>query len=207
MWGLAGCSFFLTFLSIANWPMPLGEAFFVVGIVLLGSAEVYSDRRRRREGFNREFASTHDFYQAVDKEALRRIREERGVVVAVRELRRQYPSVPLATAAELVKGLGDSTESRALPFDEGPQQPAQGVTPGSRPSTENPQDAPLTREEMQLRWPSATPKERREMMRRVMEHELNTPEGAARDRRRKAIVYGVVALIITGGIAYQLLTR
>ncbi|MFI9764892.1 hypothetical protein ACIHFB_44005 [Streptomyces sp. NPDC051963] len=72
---------------------------------------------------------------------------------------------------------------------------------------ENPQDAPLTREEMQRRWPSATPQERREMMRRVREHELNTPEGAARDRKRKAIFYGVLALIIIGGLAYQLLTR
>jgi hypothetical protein len=72
---------------------------------------------------------------------------------------------------------------------------------------ENPKDAPLTREEMQLRWSSATPKERRKMMHRVMEHELNTPEGAARDRRRKAIFYGVLALIIIGGVAYQLLTR
>ncbi|MPY58149.1 hypothetical protein [Streptomyces spongiae] len=105
LWGLAGCSFILAFLSIANWPMALGGTFFVVGIVLVGSAEVYSDRRRRREKFNRQFASTDDFYQAVDKEALLRIREERGVAVAVRELRRQYPSVSLATAAELVKGL------------------------------------------------------------------------------------------------------
>ena len=105
LWGLAGCSFFLAFLSIANWPMLLGETFFIVGIVLVGSAEVYADRRRKREKFNHQFASTDDFFQAVDKEALLRIREERGVAVAVRELRRQYPSVSLATAAQLVKGL------------------------------------------------------------------------------------------------------
>ncbi|MGW1258076.1 hypothetical protein ACWD5Q_23545 [Streptomyces sp. NPDC002513] len=105
MWGLAGFFFFLAFLSIANWPMVLGEMFFVVAIMLVGSAEVYSDRRRRREEFDRQFASFDDFFQAVDKEALLRIREERGVAVAVRELRRQYPSVSLATAAQLVKKL------------------------------------------------------------------------------------------------------
>ncbi|MFI7401765.1 hypothetical protein ACIBW9_15055 [Streptomyces sp. NPDC049541] len=105
MWGLAGCSFFLAFTSIANWPVILGEAFFVVGLVLIGSAEVYGDRRRKREKFNQQFASVDDFFQTVDKEALLRIREERGVAVAVRELKRQYPSVSFATAAQLVKGL------------------------------------------------------------------------------------------------------
>ncbi|MFF3518301.1 hypothetical protein [Streptomyces sp. NPDC002573] len=108
MWGLAGCSSFLTLLGILtvfNWQILLGVTLCVVGVVLVGNAEARSDRRRRREEFNRQFASTDDFFQAVDKEALLRIREQRGVAVAVRELRRQYPSVPLATAAQLVKGL------------------------------------------------------------------------------------------------------
>lgn len=105
MWGLAGGSTYLLFLSLANRSMTMVVTFFLLTIGLLGSAETYSDRRRRREEFNRLFASTDDFFQAVDKEAVLRIREERGVVNAVRELRRQYPSVSLATAAELVKGL------------------------------------------------------------------------------------------------------
>ncbi|MET8956717.1 hypothetical protein ACWEQN_35860 [Streptomyces sp. NPDC004129] len=105
MWGLAACSFYLLFLSLANQSIPLAVTFLLLTSALLGSAETYADRRRKREKFNQQFASTDDFFQAVDKEALLRIREERGVAVAVRELRRQYPSVPLATAAQLVKGL------------------------------------------------------------------------------------------------------
>ncbi|MFF4506588.1 hypothetical protein [Streptomyces sp. NPDC001401] len=105
MWGLAACFFYLLFLSLANRSIPLAVTFFLLTSALLGSAETYADRRGRRETFNQQFASVDDFFQAVDKEALLRIREERGVAGAVRELRRQYPSVSLATAARLVKGL------------------------------------------------------------------------------------------------------
>jgi hypothetical protein len=105
MWGLAVCSFVLAVQTITSMSIFLRGIFFVGTIVLFERAETYSVRRKRREEFDRQFASIDDFYQAVDKEALRRIREEQGVVVAVRELRRQYPSVSLAVAAELVKGL------------------------------------------------------------------------------------------------------
>lgn len=72
---------------------------------------------------------------------------------------------------------------------------------------DEPQSEQLTsREEMQRRWKSATPRERRDLMRRVQADERNTPEGAARDRRRRMIVYGVVGLIILCGFVYQLVT-
>ncbi|OEV29795.1 hypothetical protein AN219_14525 [Streptomyces nanshensis] len=58
---------------------------------------------------------------------------------------------------------------------------------------------------MQQRWQSASPKERRAMMRRVLATERETPEGAARYRRRKTIVYSVVGLVIFCGFVYQLL--
>ncbi|NLU71156.1 hypothetical protein HCC61_00285 [Streptomyces sp. HNM0575] len=72
---------------------------------------------------------------------------------------------------------------------------------------DEPQMEPISREEMQDRWQSATPRERRDMMRRVLASEKNTPEGAARDRRRKLIVYTVVGLVIACSFAYQLLTK
>lgn len=67
--------------------------------------------------------------------------------------------------------------------------------------------APATREELRLRWPSATPRERRAMMRGVSEHERHTPEGAARDRKRKAIFYTLVFLIVAGGFVHRIVTQ
>jgi hypothetical protein len=72
---------------------------------------------------------------------------------------------------------------------------------------DEPQNSPLSREEMQRRWPSATTRERRDMVRRVLASERNTPGGAARDRRSKMIVYGAVGLVIIGGFIYQLFAR
>lgn len=69
------------------------------------------------------------------------------------------------------------------------------------------ENGPLSREEMQLRWQSSTTRERRDMMRRVADSERSTPEGAARDRRLKTIVYGVIGLVIVCGFVYQLVVQ
>jgi hypothetical protein len=66
---------------------------------------------------------------------------------------------------------------------------------------------PLSREEMQRRWPSATPRERRDMVRRVLASERSTPEGAKRERRSKVIVYGAVGLIVVGMFIYRLFAQ
>ena len=73
---------------------------------------------------------------------------------------------------------------------------------------DDPQETtPLNREEMQRRWQSATPRERREMMRRVAASERSTPEGVARERRLKTIVYGTIGLIIVCAFVYQLVAQ
>lgn len=72
---------------------------------------------------------------------------------------------------------------------------------------DEPQNSSLSREEMQRRWPSATSRERRDMMRRVLASERSTPAGAARDRRSKMIVYGAAGLVILGAFMYQLFAR
>lgn len=77
----------------------------------------------------------------------------------------------------------------------------------SMPFMDEAESGPLSREEMQQRWRSASPRERREMMRRVRASERSTPEGAARDRRRKTIVYSTVGLIIACAFVYQLVGR
>jgi hypothetical protein len=72
---------------------------------------------------------------------------------------------------------------------------------------DEPQKTPLSRVEMRRRWPSATTRERRDMMRRVLASERSTPEGAARDRRWKMMVYGAAGLTVIGAFVYQLFTR
>jgi hypothetical protein len=105
LWCLAAASFCLFFLSVTNQSKPMAVTFFFLAIALLGSAESYAVRRKRREKFDREFNSHDDFFRAVDREAVLRIREERGVAVAVRDLQRQYPTASLKTLARLVKEL------------------------------------------------------------------------------------------------------
>jgi hypothetical protein len=105
LWCLAGGFFCLFFATLEYRSVPLSALAFVIGIVVLGSAEVHADRRKKRNKFAHAFASYEDFSRSVDRAELRRIREAHGTAVAVRELRRQHPSVSLSTAAKLVKEL------------------------------------------------------------------------------------------------------
>ncbi|MBZ4323523.1 hypothetical protein [Streptomyces huiliensis] len=105
LWCGAAVAFVLAVLAYAGrslWALTLCAA---LGTVLAGTAEAYADRRRRRDWYTRTFASFNELRAAVDAPALRRIRDERGVPAAVRELRSTYPSLPLAEAARLVKAL------------------------------------------------------------------------------------------------------
>ncbi|WP_436779983.1 hypothetical protein [Streptomyces sp. URMC 126] len=68
-------------------------------------AEVYTDRRRKREWYECTFASFAELRDAVDEAALRRTRDERGTAAALLELQRAYPSLPIAVAAKLIKSL------------------------------------------------------------------------------------------------------
>ncbi|GAA2468195.1 hypothetical protein GCM10010405_61080 [Streptomyces macrosporus] len=45
------------------------------------------------------------------------------------------------------------------------------------------------------------------MLRSALAHERDTPEGAARDRKRKLIFYTFLTAVIIGGAVYQLLTQ
>lgn len=74
------------------------------------AAEIYATERRRREkreGFIQKFGSVDELRQSVDGPGLRRLCDEDGLLSAVREIRRQYPEMPIGMATKLVK------ESRA----------------------------------------------------------------------------------------------
>lgn len=78
----------------------------VLTFVCVLAAEIYATERRRREkreGFIQKFGSVDELRQAVDRPALLRMRDENGLLSAVREIRRQYPGIPIDMATKLVK--------------------------------------------------------------------------------------------------------
>lgn len=105
LWSGAVVTFFLSVFLLARNHMTAGSLLFALCIACGGAAEVIATRGRRREKYARRFSSFHELRQAVNEPALRRVREEDGEVAAVRELRRQFPEVPLADAAKLIKDL------------------------------------------------------------------------------------------------------
>ena len=80
-------------------------ALFLLGAFLPGWGEGYAQRRRRRD-WAAQYASVDELRPLVANEAeLRRLRDERGVLVAVRRFRRAYPRCPLPQALELIRSL------------------------------------------------------------------------------------------------------
>ncbi|WNI24246.1 hypothetical protein [Streptomyces sp. ITFR-16] len=80
-------------------------ALFLLGAFLPGWAEGYAQRRRRSE-WAAQFASVGELRLLVTDEAeLRRLRDEKGALAAVRRLRRAHPLCPLPLALELVRSL------------------------------------------------------------------------------------------------------
>ncbi len=105
LWCLALGGLFLIFIALSQEQLALAYVGFAVVVVCPGLAEVYAQRRRRSDWFGRQFASQEEFLRSLDTEGLRRVRDDKGLAEAVRELRRQHPKLPLKTAAETVKQL------------------------------------------------------------------------------------------------------
>ncbi|ROQ68275.1 hypothetical protein EDD93_2732 [Streptomyces sp. 840.1] len=59
----------------------------------------------QQDWYAQSFGSIDVLRAAVDEPALRRIRDEKGSANAVREVKRQFPRLPLDVAANLVKAL------------------------------------------------------------------------------------------------------
>ncbi|MFJ8852021.1 hypothetical protein [Streptomyces sp. NPDC102437] len=84
---------------------PLVMLLCVVGILLPGWGESYLQWRRRRDWYA-QFASIDELRLLVTDEAeLRRIRDEKGLLVAARRFRRQFPRCPLNEAMKMIQSL------------------------------------------------------------------------------------------------------
>jgi len=105
LWTVGVAGFVLTFVLFSTRSLGSGAACFLVALITPGAAEVYADRRRRNDWFSREFGSFEALRRSVDADALRQLRDEKGLAVAVRSLRKQYPLLPLFQAARLVKEI------------------------------------------------------------------------------------------------------
>ncbi|MER5357773.1 hypothetical protein [Streptomyces sp. NPDC002785] len=78
----------------------------VLAFAFVLAAEIYATvrkRREKRESYIRTFGSVDELRQVIDGPGLRRIRDEEGLLSAVREIRRQYPGMPIDMAATLIK--------------------------------------------------------------------------------------------------------
>lgn len=82
-----------------------GAVLFVAALLIVGVGEVKLDRRRRREWFDSNFGTTEALAESVDVDALRTLRDEKGVTHAALKVRRQYPEIPLTEANRLVRDL------------------------------------------------------------------------------------------------------
>jgi hypothetical protein len=103
LWITGVTGFFLAFVCFATRNVAPGVACLFLALTAPGAAEVYSDRRKRNDWFSREFGTFENFRHSVDTDAVRQLRDEKGLATAVRSLRQQYPRLPLAEAARLVK--------------------------------------------------------------------------------------------------------
>ncbi|WP_326736798.1 hypothetical protein [Streptomyces sp. NBC_01022] len=80
----------------------------VLAFVFVLAAESYATgrkQRERRESFIQTFGSVDELRQVIDGPGLRQIRDEGGRIGALRELKRQYPGIPIDMAATLIKEL------------------------------------------------------------------------------------------------------
>lgn len=84
----------------------------VVGMACPPAAEIPAAHRARkarqaaqRDWYAEAFGSIEALRQSVDEPGLRRVRDEKGLANAVREVRRQHPRLPLDVAASLVRAL------------------------------------------------------------------------------------------------------
>lgn len=104
---------FATLVAFAGAVYFLTHTAYVPGCLLLlasalcgGVAETRETRRRQERAYEDKFGSSLDQVRSsIDVQAVRRVRDEKGDVPAIRVLRRQAPEVPLKEAVKLVQGL------------------------------------------------------------------------------------------------------
>ncbi|MBP8533397.1 hypothetical protein [Streptomyces sp. MK37H] len=111
LWAVGVASFaWLMLPAVTDWaiglpPPPLIAVLCALAILCPGTAEFLARRHKEQSWYAGNFASFEDLRGSVDRAALLRIRETKGPAQALREVRRQYPSLPLKVAARLVREL------------------------------------------------------------------------------------------------------
>ncbi len=91
----------------AHWYLALAVVSILVlaAVPVLGVASTRATRARQERVFLETYGSLDGARAALDLPALRAARDTDGVVPTVRALRRSHPDIPLAQAAEIVRGL------------------------------------------------------------------------------------------------------
>lgn len=108
LWSAGGALVVFYAVGIAQgWYLPMAV---VAALVLLATPIIgFSSARATAAQADRVFLETYgslDGARAVlDLDALRAMRDAEGVIPAVRNLRRRHPAIPLAQAADIVRGL------------------------------------------------------------------------------------------------------
>lgn len=76
-----------------------------VGVGIATMTSVKEDVAREEQEFLDTYGSLDDARAVLDLDTLRTVRDTRGVAQAVLIVRREHPRIPLAHAAEIVRGL------------------------------------------------------------------------------------------------------
>ncbi|WP_327710560.1 hypothetical protein OG912_20125 [Streptomyces sp. NBC_00464] len=101
----ASLACFYVVLAVRPHSLPLTILLYALFVLLPGFAEGYAQRRRQKDWYG-QFGSIDALRSIVTDEAeLRRIRDEKGLLVAARRFRRQFPRCPLPEALKLVQSL------------------------------------------------------------------------------------------------------
>lgn len=91
---------------LTNTALVAGALLMLASILCGGTAETRAVRQRQYRAYEEKYgASLEQVRTRVDTHAVRRMRDEKGDVHAVRMLRRQAPEVPLKDAVKLVQDL------------------------------------------------------------------------------------------------------
>lgn len=93
--------------DMSNTPSNKYVLFVLFVVVALGpaSAEVYAQRRKRREWYASNFSSIDDLRASLDLDELRRLRAEKGEWMTVLAVRARYRLLPKDVARQLVREL------------------------------------------------------------------------------------------------------
>ncbi|MGJ7905761.1 hypothetical protein ACOQFL_04690 [Actinopolyspora sp. H202] len=90
--------------------LAISGKYLIAGCVLLAwtvAEEVVSSIRRRKlyAKFRDKFPTSDDVARSLDREEIRRLRDDEGKARAVHQVRRDVPGMPLVEAAKLVDKL------------------------------------------------------------------------------------------------------